>query len=436
METCPARSQVHGHVVVDELRDPVIHGQRAPSTGTTIDPQHIPGQEEARHDRCAAKRNRHQVQFGERALVEVVTGLLDGGDVRRVGDVEAVRVRRERARGQGRDELGRAADGIPARVEAVDDGGEREDLEVRRREMLDVLVEQVVEHRDADDLTQGADDDRERDGRADELVGADDGEDHLTGEQHAADTEQADHERCPGRGDIVGVDGGHRTETWDALEGGRGEGHREEEGTREAKILTDGLDDTEEEQNPRDPLLEDGHQDRADDGPSGDAEADGEEVDARIPERGPVHRVDLDGPEDDDRDEVDAREEADADEEAPVLHQGAREQWIGGPELLVDAEEAQQAETDREAGHDVRRAPRVRLVAPVQADQEQGDAGDGEKGAGEVDASEHVALAQTQGVDAGRRLVPDPQDDEADERQNANDHGHVVGDDGEEGDEE
>jgi len=76
-----------------------------------------------------------------------------------------------------------------------------------------MVQEDVVEHGDTDDLTYHADDDREGDTGAEELVGSDYGEDYLTGEEDAADADKAENHRCPDRVDVFWVDRCHGAET-------------------------------------------------------------------------------------------------------------------------------------------------------------------------------------------------------------------------------
>lgn len=183
--------------------------------------EYVPVETEARDDGRAAERDRDKVQQGKGALVQLVAGVLNRRDVRRVRDVEVVRVGGERTGGQGGDEAGDVSLRVQAGREAIEDGGEVKDLEVVGGEVGDVLVEQVVEHGHADHLADGADDDRQRDGGSDELVGADDGEHDLTGEQNPPDADETDDQRCPCRVDILGVDGGHGAEAWHGVSSGR-----------------------------------------------------------------------------------------------------------------------------------------------------------------------------------------------------------------------
>jgi len=92
--------------------------------------------------------------------------LLDGSDVFGIRDVEVCGVRRERTGSQRSDQLCGSLDGVQAWVEPVCDSGQGEDGEVTHGTVLDVRMEEIVEHRHADNLADGADDNRERDGSA------------------------------------------------------------------------------------------------------------------------------------------------------------------------------------------------------------------------------------------------------------------------------
>lgn len=118
----------------------------------------IPLEEETRNNGSTSERNRNQIQFWERSLVKLMSRLLDGSDVFGIRDVEVCGVRRERTGSQCSDQLCGSLDGVQAWVETVGDGGKSEDGQVIHGAMLDVRMEEIVEHGHADNLADGADD--------------------------------------------------------------------------------------------------------------------------------------------------------------------------------------------------------------------------------------------------------------------------------------
>lgn len=66
------------------------------------------------------------------------------------------------------------------------------------------------------------------------------------------------------------------------------------------------------------------------------------------------------------------------------------------------------------------------MVSPVQSHEEQGDTRDGQKCADEIDAPEHFALAEAERVDSWRRLVPDGNDDEANQSETSNNNWNIT----------
>jgi len=104
-----------------------------------------------------------------------------------------------------------------------------------------------------------------------------------------------------------------------------------------------------------------------------------------------------------------------------VLDQFSWEQWVRGEELLVNDEDDQESETDCHASNNMSRIPCVWLLAPVESDKEQSDTRDGQESADKVDTTEDLALGQSKGVDSWRWLVPDGNDNKANESKDAND---------------
>lgn len=118
-------------------------------------------------------------------------------------------------------------------------------------------------------------------------------------------------------------------------------------------IRTSCLDNTEEKQDPLNLRSEDGHQASTDDSTTCDTETDGKKPDTSFMERSTINCVDLDDPEDDDRNEVDTgseAEKADDEEQTLVLNQLARKQRVLGNEFLVDDEDDEEYEADSNAG--------------------------------------------------------------------------------------
>ena len=144
-------------------------------------------QEETGEHGTGAKRDCDEIHLGKGDGVQTMAGHLDGVDGFRspINAGEQIGVPRDGARGQDGDKFGDFGDGGETNV----DGGVGDVLGSVDGELV---AEDVVEDGEADDLADGADGDGEGDAGTDNVVRCDDGEDHLGGEEHAANPDQAE----------------------------------------------------------------------------------------------------------------------------------------------------------------------------------------------------------------------------------------------------
>ena len=80
--------------------------------------------------------------------------------------------------------------------------------------------------------------------------------------------------------------------------------------------------------------------------------------------------------------------------------------------------------TDCESCDDVGGMPRVVLTSPVETDQEGGDTANTQEGSDKVHALEALFLGQSNGIRSRWRLVPDGQEDQRNQSQDADDQSH------------
>ena len=218
-------------------------------------------QEETGDHGTRAKRDGDKIHLWEGDGIQIVAGHLDGVDGfgSPIDAGKQIGVPGDGARGQDGDQLGDFGDGGEADV----DGGVGDVLGGVK---VELVAEDVVEDGEADDLADGANGGGEGDAGADDVVGRDDGEDHLRGEEHAADPDQAEDERGKGRGDLVGVYSRHATKACERKEFTVSELFEKARGAWQI-VLTNCLNGAKDHEDDGDPLSEDsdadGTQDRS-----------------------------------------------------------------------------------------------------------------------------------------------------------------------------
>jgi hypothetical protein len=155
------------------------------------------------------------------------------------------------------------------------------------------------------------------------------------------------------------------------------------------------LQNTETQKNEVDMALKHSHEYRTYDRASRNTEPDREQIHPSLRVARLVHGIHLNNPEDDAGDVIDPRRQAQQQhrrEHLLMLRQRPREHRIGRTEVLPGPETHDEEEPDRQRRDDLRGAPRERLPAPIDADEEYDDAGDGEEAAQVVDAGEDLPL--------------------------------------------